>query len=319
MKHRGRRGAQRKSRRGLTALMAIVAAAAIAAGVVVYNREADPHDGALPINLPTKPESYLGVYTNQFPASYSALTAFARQTGTKPDIAMYYSGWYVPFPTNFADVAANNGVVPLVQMDPTNISVAGIASGQFDSYLSLYAETVKAYRHPVILSFGHEMNGYWYSWGYTHTKPTVFVAAWRHIVRLFRALGANNVTWMWTVNIINDTHRGKIPRPTAWWPGSPYVNWVGIDGYYLKPKWTFASLFGPTIGVVQEITNAPILIGETGAVPAANQSAKIGDLFAGIRSYGLLGFAWFDQADFAITTSASKSAFHNGARTFSRP
>ncbi len=76
-----------------------------------------------------------------------------------------------------------------MQIDPTGISIAAIASGHYDSYLSSYAEAVRAYRHPVILSFGHEMNGYWYSWGYLHTPPAAFVAAWRHIVTLFRALG----------------------------------------------------------------------------------------------------------------------------------
>ena len=64
-------------------------------------------------------------------------------------------------------------------------------------------------------------------------------------------------------------------RPNPWWPGSSYVTWVGIDGYYLKPSWKFAPLFGPTIGVVQELTADPILIAETGAVPASGQPAKI--------------------------------------------
>ena len=137
-----------------------------------------------------------------------------------------------------------------------------------------YAEAVRAYRHPVIMSFGHEMNGYWYSWGYRKTSPAVFVAAWRHIVKIFRVLGAQNVTWLWTVNIINDTHGGQIPRPGQWWPGSSYVNWVGIDGYYLKPSWKFAPLFGPTIAAVRSVTADPILIAETGAVPAADQPER---------------------------------------------
>ena len=141
------------------------------------------------------------------------MTAFTNATGAKPDVIMYYSGWFVPFPTSFATTAANNGAVPLVQMDPDNISVAAIASGKYDGYLSDYAEAVRAYRHPVILSFGHEMNGNWYPWGYKHTSPAVFVAAWRHVVKLFRALGARNVTWLWTVNIINDTPARAHPAP----------------------------------------------------------------------------------------------------------
>ena len=84
---------------------------------------------------------------------------------------MYYSGWYVPFPTGFAKTVANHGAVPLVQMDPDGINIAHIASGRYDGYLSSYAEAVRAYSHPVIVSFGHEMNGNWSSWGYRHTSP----------------------------------------------------------------------------------------------------------------------------------------------------
>ena len=116
-------------------------------------------------------------------------------------------------PGSFATTAANDGAVPLVQINPTNTNVAAIAAGQYDSYLSTYAKAVRAYHHPVILSFGHEMNGYWYSWGYTHTSPAVFVAAWRHIVTLFRTLEVQNVTWLWTINTIHKHAQGAISRP----------------------------------------------------------------------------------------------------------
>ncbi len=72
-------------------------------------------------------------------------------------------------PSCFRHHRGQNGAVPLVQMDPDGISIAAIASGRYDGYLSSYAEAVRAYRHPVILSFGHEMNGSWYSWGYRNT------------------------------------------------------------------------------------------------------------------------------------------------------
>jgi beta-mannanase len=237
---------------------------------------------------------------------------------------MYYSGWYVPFPAKFATKVANEGAAPLVQMDPDGVSIGAIASGKYDGYLSAYAEAVRSYGHPVILSFGHEMNGDWYSWGYHHTSPAVFVAAWRHIVKLFRALGASNVTWLWTVNVINDTQHGRIPRPAQWWPGSSYVNWVGIDGYYLKPNWQFAPLFGPTISAVRALTLDPILVAETGAVTTADQPTKITDLFHGVHAYGLLGFVWFDSTnstgqDFSISSPASIASFRKNASSYSRP
>ena len=237
---------------------------------------------------------------------------------------MYYSGWFVPFPVGFATTAAKNGAVPLVQMDPDNIKIAEIASGRYDGYLSSYAEAVRAYGHPVIVSFGHEMNGNWSTWGYRHTPPAVFVAAWRHVVNVFRALGARNVTWLWTVNIINDSRSGKVANPAPWWPGSSYVTWVGIDGYYLKPSWQFAPLFGPTISTVRALTSDPILIAETGAIQTAGQPDKIANLFNGIRSYGLLGFVWFNTANsigqpFSLGSPAAIAAFRKGASTYHRP
>ena len=72
----------------------------------------------------------------------------------------------------------------------------------------------------MILSFGHEMNGHWYTWGDHHTSPRVFVSVWRHIVRIFHASGAKNVTWLWTVNIMTHAAPGAraVPDPAAWWP-----------------------------------------------------------------------------------------------------
>ena len=151
---------------------------------------------------------------------------------------VYYSGWYEPFKTGFAKTVAEHGAVPLVQINPTGISLAAIASGHYDAYLTSYAEAVRSYRYPVILGFGHEMNGSWYSWGYRHSSPAMFVAAWRHIVTLFRELGARNVTWLWTANIMHTG--GSIAHPAPWWPGNKYVTWVGLDGYYYKPSWKFA-------------------------------------------------------------------------------
>jgi hypothetical protein len=146
------------------------------------------------------------------------------------------------------------------------------------------------------------------------------VTAWRHIVTLFRAHGASNVTWLWTVNIIN--LRGAIPSPGPWWPGSAYVTWVGIDGYYFQRSWSFAPLFGPTIKAVHTLTHDPILISETGAGRIAGQAAKIRDLFAGVRAYGLLGFLWFNSVaiqDWRVNGPEARAAFRRGVRAYRKP
>ena len=272
------------------------------------------------VTLPVRPMAYLGLFESTSPDSYSGTEQFIKASGVRPNVALYYSGWEEPFKTTFADEAYARGAWPFVQIDPVNVSLASIAAGDFDSYLQSYADQVANFGHGVIIGFGHEMNGTWYSWGRTHISPAVFVAAWRHIVDVFRKQGADNVTWLWTVNII-DTRDG-ILVPGPWWPGSSYVTWVGIDGYYLKPAWSFASLFGPTIRAMRALTLDPMLISETGTAPAAGKAAKIVNLYLGIRSYGLLGFVWFDAngiRDFRLNTPAAIAAIRRGAGAYTRP
>jgi mannan endo-1,4-beta-mannosidase len=275
------------------------------------------------IRLPVRAASYLGAYAKGVPGSYAPVENLVRETGVHPNVALYYSGWYEKFQSTFAVKVNNNGGIPFIQMDPSSANFGAIVAGEYDTYLESFATQVAGYGamtgQGVIIGFGHEMNGTWYPWGYRHVPPALFVAAWQHIVTLFRQQGADDVTWLWTVNIINV--KGGIAAPGPWWPGSSYVTWVGIDGYYFKSSWTFASLFGPTIKAVRAFTLDPILIAETGVAPLPNKPAEIADLFAGVRRYGLLGLVWFDAAglrDWRLTTRPQYAAFHRGAGTFGR-
>jgi Glycosyl hydrolase family 26 len=271
---------------------------------------------------PAQPVRYLGIYDQDAPDSYAGVDQFAHAIGRQPNLVNYYSHWLDPFQIGFATSAAEHGAITLVQLAPKDVSIASIASGQFDSYLRSYATAVKTFGKQVVLSFGHEMNGNWYSWGYQHTPATVFVAAWRHIVNVFRAVGANNVTWLWTVNVVRSGHGPRVTEPYSWWPGNSYVTWVGIDGYYYTNSDSFAQLFGPTIVDVRALTNDPILIAETGATLTANQSAKITDLFNGIATYGLLGFVWFNAydttqgLDWRLTNPGVITTFSRDIQTF---
>lgn len=272
------------------------------------------------IRLPVHQASYLGAFAKGVPVSYSPFESVVATTGVHPNVALYYSGWREKFQSAFAIQVADHGGIPFIQIDPIGADFQAIAAGAYDTYLETFATAVAGYgaktHQGVIIGFGHEMNGQWFPWGYRHLSPTLFVAAWRHIVNVFRQQGADDVAWLWTVNIIAAP---RIPSPAPWWPGNSYVTWVGIDGYYYKPSWTFASLFGPTIKAVRALTLDPILISETGVATSAGQPAKITNLFAGIRNYGLLGFVWFDSyhhLDWRITTPAAIAAFRRGSKTF---
>lgn len=238
----------------------------------------------------TSLDCYLGVYDPGVPGSYQPINEFAAAIHRQPDISLYYSGWPERFQTSFAEQATSHGATVLVQIDPTNINMRALAAGKYDSYIIWYARSVRAYKHRIIIGFGHEMNGSWYSWAWKHTPPAVWVSAWRHLVDVFRRVGANNVTWMWTI-----TKDGPSAGPIQdWWPGASYVNWIGIDGYYYYKNDTFQSVFEPTITAVRKLTSDPILLSEVGIGQVSGQAVKIPGLFAGIKKNRLLGLVWFD-------------------------
>jgi mannan endo-1,4-beta-mannosidase len=298
-----RRRVTRHRRRQYLAAAAVVAviAAIIPAGIGALGHASRPSAAG---QRPAVPAvcACLGVLENgpgHGPPGYGQVATFARAVGREPKLVGYYSLWEQPFARSFADSMHRHGLIPFVQILPigsVGVSVAAIASGSYDGYLSAYAEAVRAYGHSVVIGFGPEMNAAWWAYGYSQTPPQIFVAAWRHVVTLFRALDADNVTWLWTV-----AANGTGTKPvSSWWPGSSYVTWAGIDGFYAKPSDTFSTLFGPTIAQVRSLTAQPILLAEIAVARNASQYANIVNLFNGISQYGMLGLVWFDIGNWRI-------------------
>jgi glycosyl hydrolase family 26 len=302
--------------------LAILVALVIGAAAIffVVSRFVRPADDPA-TSLRSDQASYLGVFESGPPHTYQPVADFAAATGAEPNLVGYYGGWREPFQAAFAETIRQHGAATILQWDPTNVSISLIAAGGFDSYLRSFARSVRDFGSPVIIGFGHEMNAPWYSWGFNGSvPPSTFVAAWRHIVTLFRGEGADNVTWLWTLQA-DEPGTGPI---ASWWPGAQYVTWVGIDGYYYRPSDTFASVFGKTIAQVRSFTTRPVLLSETAVGPEAGQSHKLPDLFAGMRHYDTLGLVWFDIAqddgiyhqDWHIEDApAAEAAFRQAAST----
>ena len=280
-----------RSRLMMLVAIALAVAAVTGAGLSVLG-SALSHPPAAHAALAPRQAAYLGTFEPGAPPNYRAITDFAQAAGRQPNIVGYYSGWAQPFNTSFAETLYAHDAIPFVQIDPTDASVTEMGRGTYDEYLRSYADSVRNFGHAVIIGFGHEMNAPWYTWGYRHLAPSAFVAAWRHMVTLFRHEGADNVTWVWTLQA---DQPGTGPM-ASWWPGAQYVTWVGIDGYYYRPSDTFASVFGRTIQQVRALTDKPVVLSETAVGPLAGQFARIQDLFGGMATYNTLGLVWFDKA-----------------------
>jgi hypothetical protein len=304
----------------LVTLAAVVVAVATVAAIIIRFAPSPSGPDVAQASLPTGVACYLGVYEAGPPHTYQPVAQFAKTIGRQPNLVGYYSGWGEHFQASSAQTVSGHGAVTIMQWDPTDVSVAAIAAGHYDRYLRSFADSVRDFGRPVVIGFGHEMNATWYSWGYGHVPPRTFVAAWQHVVRLFRGQGADNVTWLWTVNA-DLPSTGPIAE---WWPGPGYVTWVGIDGYYYRSSDSFASIFGRTIAQVRQFTNKPVLLSETAVGPEAGSAAKIPGLFAGVHEYQTLGLVWFDidqhdglyHQDWRIEGNpAAEAAFRLGAST----
>jgi mannan endo-1,4-beta-mannosidase len=236
------------------------------------------------------PASVVGFTGPGVPQSWAAVAAFGDAIGRPVSLAMYYSGWGENFQTAFADTARLTGAEVMVNLAPGG-SLVSIAKGTGDGYLRRLAAQIKAFGHPVVLAFGHEANGKWYSYGYTHQGAAQYVAAYRRVHDVITKAGALNITWLWTVNIPDGAGTG---RPAADWPGAAYVSEIGIDGYDWTGRETFAQEFGPTIAAVRRLGPEPVLIAETSVVHGPNAASQVTGLLNGVRADGLAGLVWFD-------------------------
>jgi mannan endo-1,4-beta-mannosidase len=224
---------------------------------------------------------------------YSLITPTDQALGITANVASFYHGIGQAIDMSTIDALCARHVLPIIEIDTDAVPMTQIASGSQDSYLRNLARQFAASGTPVGLDLDHEFNGPWWAWGFRHATPAQFVAAWRHVVGVFRANGATDVLWIWNPST-------TMPGTTVadlgpWYPGDDYVNWVGLDGYFYSPAETYASVFGDTISQVRAITGHPMIIMETGANPASGRPRAIASLFQGAaRTPGLLGLIYFD-------------------------
>ncbi len=280
---------------------------------------------------------YFGIIADRKPGSkrYIDFIASAHPKGVRtsatPSIIDYFVSFGAPWDPVPACYAVHHGALPLLQINLYHQNLAKIASGGLNDYIVHFADQIKEFGLPVVLSLGHEMNGNWYPWGWKGQKgnwnsyakgagvsPRVFIAFWHKVHQLFAQQKVRNVIWLWTVN--RAVRPATIPNP--WWPGKQYVDWVGIDGHYTYATDRFKHVFGPTIKDIRELTNDPILIAESAVRPGPARPAQISDLYGTVlHTPGMLGVIYFDmnaRFDWRLTDQASLAAFWDAVQPYEK-
>ena len=190
-------------------------------------------------------------------------------------------------------------------------SLKNIAAGHFDEDLKRWAEGARAFANPILIEWGTEPNGEWFAWnGHWHGRaagPPQYVAAYRHIVDVMRAAGANNLQWVWHVNW-DDVPETQWNRLENYFPGADYCAWVALSAYGpLTPRTAegLESFRKEMDRVYPRLTRLapgkPVIVAEFGCdihhpkVSAATWArAALQDLFRG-RWPAVVGFCWWNE------------------------
>jgi mannosyltransferase len=219
--------------------------------------------------IPSGPRVYFGAWVGERVNVPGDMDAFERAIGRSPAIVHRYSDnpphYGQRFDKAWADGVRANGSIPMLSWQPGfgygTRSLASVAAGEADEYIRTWADQLRDWGHPIFLRMMWEQNLALYGWrAYQEPQTSEFIASWRHIVNVFRARGASNVTFVWSPNV-SGNGAGEIMLT---YPGDEYVDWVALDGYpFRNGRGDFAETFGPDYDLLVSQVPRPIMIAET--------------------------------------------------------
>lgn len=252
------------------------------------------------------------------------VNAFEQVVRAHVGIVQWFADWAHNPRVDLAQLRAiaARGSVPEISWEPWDYTgglarpqprytLRSIYTGAHDAYIRTWARGLRAYGHPVLLRFAHEMNGGWYPWGRTvnSNHPGEYKRAWRHVHDLFRAAGVRNVQWVWSPVARNLDRKD--------YPGDAYVDIVGLSGFNggTALNWTgwrsFSDIFDGSLRQLQAISHhsKPVQISEVASAEAGGDKATwIHGMFIYLRSHrAVRSVLWFDlrkQTDWRVTSSA---------------
>jgi len=237
-----------------------------------------------------------GVFLPDFPGAdgsdVTPIEVYEAMVGT----AQTRIGWHVslslPFPATAVETVQRHGATPCIVWEPYDADVPGegadvgesrlddIVGGVYDGQISAWARDAAANGDVIEITFGHEANGDWYTWGYlgghNGNTPELYAAAYRHVRDIFDAAGASHVRWVWTINA---SWRDDF---SSAFPGIEYVDQLAINGFNFGgdssggaagwESWReFEQIFGcpaadsvcfNSYQALAELADLPIIIGE---------------------------------------------------------
>lgn len=243
-----------------------------------------------PTTLATSTHTW-GVYTDGTDASQ---LAFEQATGYQASICAVFWGMGDGFPTQGGKYCPTL----LVFLEPTNagFTYSMVTSGSYDAALKAFAAGANSYGKPVIVVPFDEFNlgdagdcaGAPWGVGCNGNTAATFIAAWQRAYGILK--GPNT-------KVALDYNNVSIPAApfSALYPGSGYVDYVGIDGFNFGGQ-SASAVFAAALAQLQTF-GKPTYIFSFGTV--SPQSTWLQQSAAYTSS--VAGFVYFDAGDFTLS------------------
>ena len=261
--------------------------------------------------------AYTGAYVDfgegEAEVSYDALVHFERMTGKRLAVVAFGNFWGdQQFPARTARIVSSYGAIPLLFWSPWDkpytegrgrdrFSLQDILAGKWDAYIDAWAKDARDYGRPLLVAWGLEMNGTWFPWsGYYYGRgkviasrdgaplyqgPETFKRAYRHVIDRVRMRGVTNVSWGFHVNNFSSPRKAWNDM-ASYYPGSDYVDWLGLSVYGKISKeegWAdFTQMMDEPYREITKLdANKPVFMAEwgVGEFPPGDKAGFIATVF----------------------------------------
>jgi hypothetical protein len=236
----------------------------------------------------------------------TAMSNFETLTGKQPQMEAVFTHWgNDQFPAYYAPRIRDKGRTMVIFWEALDYnrdyfsqpeySFDSVIAGNMDPYFKKFAADAKAYGGEVIIAPYSEFNGDWYPWGVSlpGNSPAKFIQAWIHIRTIFADVP--NVKFAWVPN--NDSvPEVSVNNFELSYPGSQYVDIVGLDGFNSVPWETFDQMMGTELTRLKQY-NKPIYILSMAAMNDTRKATWITDAFTTqLYKYPeVKGWVWFNE------------------------
>jgi hypothetical protein len=252
----------------------------VLAGVVLFSMNASAQNA--PLEPPPGP-IYLGAYVNPKGLGESVEVVQAFETSINRTLALnvHYHEWTElgeNFPSTLEKDDLAKGRIPVVSWN-CGAPNGAVASGSLDPTIIAAARAIQSYGGPVLLRYMGGMNLADTANNRTvchgpndnpdgHFSSQDFVAAWRHIRRVFACPNASgpcrpvtNVVWLW-----NPAAGAPF---AAYYPGDNEVDWVGVEALdFSQPSAEdqFSATISPLYSELTALAGAKPILLQTAAL-----------------------------------------------------